>query len=140
MKQLRLTVPAQSDWILAAIAAAFGVLVCTGEALGLRCGWSHIGFLFANLIGVLLLPALFLGFQKLGGGKAFLLAIADTKVLFFCFVLPSSLFIQRTYRQKNVGVGIVTVGIVDGRIGAHSVSDKLLLYKFLNQGNLLLLI
>lgn len=54
LKQLLLTVPAQSCGILTAIAAAFGVLVRTGEALRLRCGWGHVDFLFANFIGVLL--------------------------------------------------------------------------------------
>lgn len=49
-------------------------------------------------------------------------------------------FIQRAYRQKDVGMGIVSVGIVDSRVGTHSISDKLLLYKFLYQGNLLFLI
>ena len=28
--------------------------------------------------------------------------------------------------QENVGVGIVTVGVVDGSVGAHSIGHKLL--------------
>ena len=72
-----------------------------------RSGWCHVHFLFVDLVGILLLPAIVLRRLELGGGEAFFLAVSDAEIFFLSFVLPVSLLIQRAHRQENVGVGIV---------------------------------
>ena len=82
-------------------------------------------------------PSVRLRCLKLSGSKAPFLAVFDTEIFFLGLVLPFSLFIQRAHRQENVGVGIVTVGVVDGSVGAHSIGHKLLPDKVLQQLDLL---
>ena len=91
----------------------------------------HIHLLFADLIGILFLPAIVLRCFELGSGKAPLLAIFHTEVFFLGLVLPLAPFIQWAHRQQNVGMGIVTVGVMNGSIGAHPVRHKLFSDKFL---------
>ena len=71
-------------------------------------------------------------------GEASFLAVSHAEVFLLGFVLPVSLLIQRAHRQENVGMRIVTVGVVDGSVGAHSIGHKLLPDKVLQQPNLLL--
>ena len=128
------------DGILPAVTGAFGMLVSPNKPLricGRRC---HIHLLFADLVGILLLPAPVLCCPELSSSEAAFLAVFHAEVFFLGLVLPLASFIQRAHRQQNVGMRIVTIGIVDGHIGAHSIRDKLFPYKFLYQGNLLLLV
>ena len=103
----------------------------------LSLGRDHIDFLLVHLILVLLLPALGLRRLKLSGGEAPLLAVLHTKVLLLRLVLPYARLCQRAYRQQNVGVGIVAVGVMDGNIGAHPLRHKLLPDELLQERNLL---
>ena len=102
------------------------------------CGWSHIHLPFANFVGVLLLPALSLCGFELGCGKAAFIAVLDAEIFFFSLVLPGAVFIERTHRQQDVGMGIVAVGVVDGNVGAHPLRHELLPDKILQKLNLLL--
>ena len=101
-------------------------------------GRCHVHLLFANFVGVLLLPALGLCGLELGGGKAPFFAVFDAEIFFLGLVLPFSVFIQRTHRQQNVGVGIVAVSVVDRNVGAHPFIHELLSYKILQKLDLLL--
>ena len=101
-------------------------------------GRCHVHLLFANFVGVLLLPALGLRGLELRGGEAAFLAVLDTEIFFFSLVLPCACFGQRTHRQQDVGVGIVAVGVVDRNVGAHSFIHELLPDKILQKLNLLL--
>ena len=136
--KLPLAVPAFGDGILPAVAGAFRMLTSPDEPLRLGGRWCHIDLLFADLVGILLLPALCLCYLKFSGGKTSFLTVFGAKILFLGFVLPLALLIQRARRQQNVGVGIVTVGVVDGSVGAHSIGYKLLPDKILKQLDLFL--
>ena len=104
----------------------------------LGLGRGHVDFLFVHLILVLLLPALGLRRLKLSGGEAPFLAALHTEILFLCLVLPRARLRQRAYRQQDVGMGIVAVGVVDGNVGAHPLRHELLPDKLLQECNLLL--
>ena len=104
----------------------------------LGCGRSHVHFLFAHFVGVLLLPALGLCGFELGGGKAPFFAVLDAEIFFLGLVLPGTMFIQRAYRQQDVGVGIVAVGVVHRNVGAHPFIHELLPDKILQKLDLLL--
>lgn len=54
--KLFLTVPAFGDRILSAVSSGFRMLVCADKSLCLGSGWRHIDLLFADLVGILLLP------------------------------------------------------------------------------------
>ena len=114
------------------------MLICTDKSLYLSLGGNHIHLLFADLIGILLLPALVLRRPELGGGEALLLTVFHAEVFLLGLVLPLALRVQRTYCQQNVGMGIVTVGVVDGGVGTHPVRHKLCLDIFLQQCDLFL--
>lgn len=43
------------------------------------------------------------------------------RIFLLSLVLPLALLAQRTHRQQNVSVGIVTVGVMDGSVSAHPV-------------------
>ena len=66
------------------------------QALGFAVSSGHVHFLLADQIGVLFLPALVLRVEKFGCREAPLLIATDAQILLLCFVLPLSLFIQRT--------------------------------------------
>ena len=136
--ELFLAVPAFGDGILSAIASAFGMLVCSDKFLRLGSRWRHIHLLFADLVGILFLPALVLRRLEFGGGEAAFLTVSHAEIFLLGLVLPVPLLIQRAHRQQNVGVGIVAVGVMDGSIGAHSIGHKLLPDKRLQQLDLLL--
>ena len=136
--KLFFAVPTFGDGILSAVAGAFGMLVSPDKPLCLGSRRCHIHLLFADLVWILLLPAFVLCRLELGGGEASFLAVLDAEIFFLGLVLPASLFIQRAHRQENVGVGIVTVGVVNGSVSAHSIGHKLLPDKVLQQLNLLL--
>ena len=136
--KLPLAVPAFGDGILPAVAGAFRMLISPDEPLRLGGRWCHIDLLFADLVGILLLPALCLCYLKFSGGKTSFLTVFGAKILFLGFVLPLALLIQRARRQENVGMGIVAVRVVDGSIGTHPVRNKLLPDKVLQQLDLLL--
>ena len=129
--KLFLAVPTFGDGILSAELGAFGVLAGSLQALLLCFGGRHIHFLAPNLIRILLLPSVRLRCLKLSGSKAPFLAVFNTEIFFFGLVLPLASFIQRTHRQQNVGVGIVTgrVWVVNCYIGAHPVCNKTFLNK-----------
>ena len=127
--KLLLAVPTLGDGILTAIAGAFRMLVCADKSLRLGSRRRHIHLLLADLVGILLLPALRLCYLKFSGGKTSFLTVFGAKILFLGFVLP---------RQENVGMGIVAVRVVDGSIGTHPVRNKLLPDKVLQQLDLLL--
>src|SRR5699024_12160343 len=56
--KLLLTVPAFGDGVLPAIAGAFGMLVSPDKPLRLSSRWCHVHLLSADLVGILLLPAI----------------------------------------------------------------------------------
>ena len=72
-------------------------------------------------------------FPKLGGSKAALLAALDAEIFLFRLVLPGAVFVERPHRQHDVGMGIVTVRIVDRHVGAHALVHKLLVDKLRQQ-------
>ena len=109
------------------------MLVSPDKPLRLSSRWRHIHLLFADLVGVLLLPTLVLCHLKLGGSKTAFLAVFHAEVFLLGLVLPLAPFVQWAHRQQNVRVGIVTVGVVNGSVGAHSVRHKLFSDKFLQQ-------
>ena len=98
-EQLFFTVPPCRDGVLPAVPGTFGVFVHTNIAMCLSCGGSHIHLLFADFVGVLLLPALGLRRLKLGGGEAAFLAVLGAEIFFFSLVLPCARLCQRAYRQ-----------------------------------------
>ena len=116
-----------------AIPGAFRVLVNTFIAFLLCCGWSQIDFLLFSLIAVLLFPAFFLCFPKFRCSKSFFFSVLYAEVFFFCFVLPCTVFVQRPDSQENVCMGIMSIGIVDGKISTHPHIYKVLLNKILKQ-------
>ena len=87
----------------------------------------------AHLVLVLLLPAVSLCRLELGCGEAPFLTIPDAEIFFLSFVLPLALFVQRAHRQHDMGVGIMTVRIVNRHIGTHTVRYELPPYKFCQQ-------
>ena len=136
--KLLLTIPTFGDGVLSAVAGALRMLVSPDESLRLGSRRCHIDLLFADLVGILLLPALVLRRPELGGGEASFFTVSHTEIFFLGFVLPLALLIQRARRQENVGMGIVAVRVVDGSIGTHPVRNKLLPDKVLQQLDLLL--
>ena len=104
-----------------AVTGAFGMLVSPDKPLRLGSGWRHIHLLFADLVWILLLPTFVLRQLELGSGEAPFLTVFHAEVFLLGLVLPVSLPIQRAHRQENVGMRVVTVGVVDGIVGAHSV-------------------
>ena len=97
------------------------MLVRSDKPLRLGNGWRHIDLLFADLVWILLLPTFVLRQLELGGGEASFFTISDAEIFFLGLVLPASLLIQRAYRQQDMGMGIVAIGVVDGSVGAHPV-------------------
>ena len=85
----------------------------------------------------MLLPAFVLRRFELGGGEALFFTVSDAEIFLLGLVLPASLLIQRAHRQQNVGMRIVTVRVVDGSVGAHSIGYKLLPDKISKQLDLL---
>ena len=93
-RKLFLTVPAFGDGILSAIASAFGMLVSPDKPLRLSSRWCHVHLLFADLVGILLLPSLVLCRLQLGGHfvgnfYVFIMGVPSVKVLqigatFYC--------------------------------------------------------
>ena len=124
--KLLLTVPAFGDGVLPAIAGAFGMLVSPDKPLRLSSRWCHVHLLSADLVGILLLPAISLRRPELSGSKTAFLAVFHAEIFLLGLVLPLALFVQRAHRQENVGMRVVTVGVVDGCVGAHSIGHKLL--------------
>ena len=114
------------------------MLVSSDKPLCISLGRHHIHLLLAGLVGVLLLPAIVLRRLEFGGGKTSFLAVSHAEVFLLGFVLPLAPFVQWAHRQQNVGMGIVTIGVVDSSIGAHSIGHKLLPDKVLQQFDLLL--
>ena len=125
------------DGILPAVAGAFGMLVSPNKPLHLGIRRCHIHLLFADLVGILLLPSIVFCRPELNSGEAPFLAVFHAEIFLLGLVLPLASFIQRAHRQQNVSVGIVTIGVVDGCVGAHSIGHKLLPEKVLQQLNLL---
>ena len=85
-RKLFLTVPAFGDGILSAIASAFGMLVSPDKPLRLSSRWCHVHLLFADLVGILLLPSLVLCRLQLGGHfvrnfYVFIMGVPSVKVL-----------------------------------------------------------
>src|SRR5699024_4201085 len=136
-RELFLTVPAFGDGILSAVTGALGMLVSPNKPLCLGSRRRHIHLLLADLVGILLLPAFVLCCPELGSGETLFLTVSHAEVFLFGLVLPLALLVQRTHRQQNVGMRVVTVGVVDGCVGAHSIGHKLLPDKVLQQLNLL---
>ena len=75
---------------------------------------------------------------KLSSGEALFLAVFHAEIFLLGLVLPLSPFIQRAHRQQNVGMRIVTIGVMDGSISAHSIRHKLFSDELLQQLDLLL--
>lgn len=114
-------------------AGAFGCLGCPFISRCFRSRGSHIFLFSADLILVLLLPSFPLGLLELRPGKAHFLAVPDTQIFLFCFVLPLFVFSQWPHRHHNVGMGVMSVRIVDAHIGAHPVCNEIILDKFRQQ-------
>ena len=102
------------------------MLVRSGIAMLSRSSRSHVHLLPSNATEVLLFPAFQLCIPELGGGKPSLLAVLHAQVFLLGFVLPCAILIQRTHRQKDVRVRIVSVCIVDSYVCTHTVCNKLL--------------
>ena len=113
------------------------MLVSPDKPLRLSSRWCHVHLLSADLVGILLLPAISLRRPELSGSKTAFLAVFHAEIFLLGLVLPLALFVQRAHRQENVGMRVVTVGVVDGCVGAHSIGHKLLPDKVLQQLNLL---
>lgn len=137
--KLILTVPTLRNGILSAKLGAFRILGHSLITLRLGSGGSHIYFLFADLVPVLLLPSLVLRRLMPGGGKAPFLATPDAEIFFFGLVLPCAILVQRSNSQQNVGMWIMPVCIVNTDIGAHSVRHKAALHILCQQGDIVLL-
>ena len=135
--KLFFAVPALGDRILPAVAGAFGMLVSPNKPLHLGIRRCHIHLLFADLVGILLLPSIVFCRPELSSGEAPFLAVFHAEIFLLGLVLPLASFIQRAHRQQNVGMRIVTIGVMDGSVGAHSIGHKLLPDKVLQQLNLL---
>ena len=120
-RKLFFAVPALGDGILPAVTGAFGMLVSPDKPLRLGSRWRHIHLLFADLVGILFLPPLVLCRPELSGSKTAFLTVSHAEIFLLSLVLPLALLAQRTHRQQNVSVGIVTVGVMDGSISAHPV-------------------
>ena len=97
------------------------MLVSPYKPLCIGLGRNHIHLLLADFIGILLLPSLVLCRLKLGGSKTAFFAVSHAEIFLLGLVLPLTLFIQRAHRQQNMGMRIVTVGVMNGGISAHSV-------------------
>ena len=97
------------------------MLVSPNKSLRLGSRRHHIHLLLADLVGVLLLPSIVFCRPELSSGEAPFLTVFHTEVFLLGLVLPLALLVQRTHRQQNVRVGIVTVDVVNGSVGAHSV-------------------
>ena len=66
------------------------MLVCTDKLLRLSSRWRHIHLLFADLVGILLLPALVLRRPELSGSKTAFLAVFHAEIFLLGLVLPLS--------------------------------------------------
>ena len=97
------------------------MLVSPNKTLRLGSRRRHIHLLLADLVGILFLPTLILHRLELSGGEAPFLAVFHAEIFLLGLVLPLALLVQRTHRQENVSMRIVTVGVMDGSIGAHPV-------------------
>jgi len=106
---------------LSAVAGAFGILVSPDKPLCFGGRGSHIHLFLTDFVLILFLPTIGLCHLKLGGGEAAFLAVFHTEVFFLGLVLPLASFIQRAHRQQNVGMRIVTIGVMDGSISTHPV-------------------
>jgi len=135
--KLPLAVPAFGDGILPAVAGAFRMLISPNKPLHLGIRRCHIHLLFADLVGILLLPSIVFCRPELNSGEAPFLAVFHAEIFLLGLVLPLASFIQRAHRQQNVGMRIVTVSVVDGSIGAHPFRHELLVDKILQQLDLL---
>ena len=106
-----------------------GAIACTLQALGFGNGRGHIFFLPADLVLILLLPAILLCLLELGSGEALFFAVLDAEIFLLRFVLPSAVFIERPHRQHDVRMWIVTVCVVDRHICTHPFIYELLVDK-----------
>ena len=97
------------------------MLVCADKSLRLGSRRRHIHLLLADLVGILFLPTLILRRPELSGSKTAFFAVFHAEIFLLGLVLPLTLFIQRAHRQQNMGMRIVTVGVMNGGISAHSV-------------------
>ena len=102
------------------------MLVRSGIAMLSRGRQRHVYPLSPDATEVLLFPAFQLCILELGGGKTSLLAVLHAQVFLLGFVLPCAILIQRTHRQKDMRVRIVSVCIVDSYVCTHTVCSKLL--------------
>ena len=92
--KLFLAVPAFGDGILSAVARAFRMLVSPNKPLRIGSRQRHIHLLFADLVGILLLPAVILRCPELRSGEATFFAVFHTEIFFLGLVLPLAPFIQ----------------------------------------------
>ena len=133
--KLILAIPAFRDRILPTVFCALGILGNALIALRLGLGGCHIYFLFANFVRILLLPALGLCQLKLRRSKTPFLTIADAQILLLRLMLPFAVLGQRPHGQHDMSVRIMTIGIMDAHVGAHSIRHKVGLDKISQQGN-----
>ena len=91
-----------------------------------RSSRRHVHLLSPDAIEILLFPAFQLCTPELDSGKISLLAALHAQVFLLGFILPSAILIQRTHRQKDVRVRIMSVCIVDSYVCTHTVCNKLL--------------
>ena len=131
--KLFIAVPFFCDGVLSAVLGAFRMFGHSGKILRFGGRGSHVHFFLADLILILFLPAVGLCCLKLCGGEAPFFAIPDAEIFFLCLVLPLALFIQRAHRQHDMGMGIMTVGVMDCHIGTHTFCHKTSLDIFCQQ-------
>ena len=88
--QLFFAVPPLRDGVLPAVPGAFWVFVHPYISMRLRGGRRRVHLLFADFVGVLLLPALDLCGLELRGGKAPFFAVFDAEIFFLGLVLDGN--------------------------------------------------
>ena len=91
---------------------------------------------FCHFIGIRILSALVLCRLERSGGEALFLAVSHAEIFLLGLVLPLALFVQRAHRQQDMGVGIVSVCVMDSSVSAHSIGHKLFLYELPEQFDL----
>ena len=109
------------------------MLGCADKSLCFSSGGNQVHLFLANLILILLLPTVGLCSLELGCGKAPFLILPDTEIFFLCLVLPLTMLVQRAHRQHDMGMGIVTVCVMDRHIGTHTLCHKTALDIFCQQ-------
>jgi hypothetical protein len=80
------------------------------------------------------------GFLEFCGSETALFTVPDAQVFLFCLVLPGAIVVQRPDSRHDMGMGIMSVRVMDRCVNAHAFIDKLRLNVFRQDGNPLILV